>query len=202
MSRQPVVLECKMGAFPYVRTSPRLGSITSALTTKRWHQWIVVHEKWYFKVKIRIDTPKICPICKTDFNLTVISLDFQAVLCMAWVAPGMDYNLRFVHKDLVAFESLSHMPGEYSRISCQLGGRNWCEHGRGRTWHLWHYAVTILSQCLGNFGYFCFFQRKDLTCRGRLMLFSIKDPRNAGDFELETCFKSNKPLRFRWSKAT
>ena len=46
----------------------------------------------------------------------------------------------------------------------------------------------------GQFWIFLLFQRKDLTCRGRLMLFSIKDLRDAGDFELETCFGSKKTI--------
>ena len=38
-------------AFPCVKTYPSLGGITSASIVKRWHQWIVFHEKRYFVVR-------------------------------------------------------------------------------------------------------------------------------------------------------
>ena len=66
------------------------------------------------------------------------------------------------------------LPGEHSRISCQLGGRNWCELGRG---HL----VTMVSECLGSFGFSC-------LSNGRI------GPGSWGDFELETCFESKQTI--------
>ena len=123
-----------MGAFPCVRTYPSLGGITSALIAKRWHQWIVFHEKRYFVVRGPNDLRDL----RNCHQLDRACFGFPG--CPLHGLGATQHGLQPAKiRSRFCFFYIVVLPGEHSRISCQLGGRNWCELG--------YKAVSAIVSC-------------------------------------------------------